>query len=30
MENQIGYIKYTGDSVKDGTIDARKAAQALL
>lgn len=26
----IGYLKYTGESVKDGMLDARKASEALL
>ncbi|MDD2307938.1 MAG: hypothetical protein PHP53_24760 [Prolixibacteraceae bacterium] len=29
-EGQLGFIKYTGELVKDGYMDARKSAQALL
>lgn len=29
-EGQIGYVKYSGELVKDGYLDARKSAQALL
>lgn len=29
-EGQVGFVKYTGDLVKDGYLDARKSAQALL
>lgn len=29
-EGQLGYIKYSGELVKDGYLDARKSAQALL
>ena len=29
-EEQIGYVKYSGELVKDGYMDARKSAQALL
>jgi hypothetical protein len=29
-EGQLGFIKYTGDLVRDGYLDARKSAQALL
>ena len=28
-EGQLGYIKYSGELVKDGYLDARKSAQAL-
>lgn len=30
MEEYIGYIKYKGDSVSDGMMDARRSAEALL
>lgn len=29
-EGQLGYIKYSGELVRDGYLDARKSAQALL
>lgn len=29
-EGQLGYVKYSGELVKDGYMDARKSAQALL
>lgn len=29
-EGQLGYIKYSGELVRDGFLDARKSAQALL
>lgn len=29
-EEQLGFVKYTGELVKDGYLDARKSAQALL
>lgn len=29
-DGQLGYIKYSGELVKDGYLDARKSAQALL
>jgi hypothetical protein len=29
-EGQLGYVKYSGELVKDGYLDARKSAQALL
>ncbi|MCR4509508.1 hypothetical protein NUV66_09340 [Pseudomonas sp. 32.2.56] len=29
-EEQLGYVKYTGELVKQGYMDARKSAQALL
>lgn len=29
-EGQLGFFKYTGELVKDGYMDARKSAQALL
>lgn len=29
-EGQIGYVKYSGELVRDGYLDARKSAQALL
>lgn len=30
QEKYIGYLKYTGESVKDGLLDTRKTAEALL
>ncbi|MDP1863747.1 MAG: hypothetical protein Q8K52_07570 [Thiobacillus sp.] len=29
-EGQLGFVKYSGDLVKDGYLDTRKSAQALL
>ena len=29
-EKYIGYLKYSGKSVEDGLMDARKSAEALL
>ncbi|MEI6055870.1 MAG: hypothetical protein WCR55_07405 [Lentisphaerota bacterium] len=29
-EKYLGYLKYSGESVKDGLLDVRKAAEALL
>tara|TARA_R110001592_G_scaffold10110_2_gene52746 strand:+ start:8562 stop:9494 length:933 start_codon:yes stop_codon:yes gene_type:complete len=29
-EGQLGYVKYSGELVRDGYLDARKSAQALL
>lgn len=29
-EGQVGYVKYSGELVRDGYLDARKSAQALL
>ena len=29
-EKYIGYLKYSGKSIEDGLLDARKSAEALL